>query len=430
MKKTIHNYWKIRNGAILITSQNHVDLVDIKKCKRIPVDEKYSKDLIAIAMNLPGYPFDPDHLDYLHARGYILRSSSREDPYIKEKLRQLGSEFLWQFLLPFDENVRELYEFALSLHSQRKEISADYSQGPCLPETSVRRALELYRRHKEEKILLLGDDDLVSPILARLGASVTVMDVHRNLLEFLAYINREYGLNIEIICHDAAQPLPAHLSQKFGAVFTDPVSSEDWYIVFLSCAVAASIENGLVYIVVYQRRGELIRRVISRLGLVEKEVWQSFCHYYDEFFQPLPLYDAGIFVIRKPAGLEHSTLLPYTRIGTFSSHPDMEYSYDFHDCRKEISVDTCLKHIIPSLCKISQTPINEVRDLSKNDTIEFFFPSSHISIHLLGYKDKNYIGLTLLVPQGTDCHYPVVSLVNKWFKPARYMIAEMARFIE
>lgn len=414
----------------MITSHNHVDLVDLKKCKRIPIDEKYAMDLIAIAMNLQNYSFDPGHLDYLHSKGYILRSSSREDTYIKRKLRQLGSEFLWQFSLPFDENINKLYEFALSLHSQRKEISADYSQGPCLPETSIRRALELNRRHKQEKILLLGDDDLVSPILAKLGVSVTVMDVHQNLLEFLAYINREYNLNIEIICHDAAQPLPAHLSQQFGAVFTDPVSSADWYIVFLSCAVAALNENGLVYIVVYQRRGELIRRTINQLGLVEKEVWQGFCHYYNEFFQSLPSYDAGIFVIQKPSYWKLCSILPYTHIGTFLSRPDMEYSYDFHDCREGISMEIFRNHIIPSLCKFSQTPINEVQDISKNDIIEFFFPSSHISIHLLGYKKNNYLGLTLRVPQGTDCHYLVVSLVNKWFKPASYMIAEMARFIK
>lgn len=428
MKSRVPSSWKIKDGFILFSHNNSADLVDIRELKRTAIEEKYAKDLLAIGMSLLNYPHDECHLQYLESKGFIVKSTTKEDPCIAKILRNLDSGFQW--MLQENNQVRGLYEFALFLHSIRKEISVDYCQGPCLPETSTRRALNLHKRHKGGEVLLLGDDDLVSPLLAKLGTSVTVIDVHKNLLDFLGYINHTYRLNIETINHDITSPLPPHLCDRFAAAFGDPVGNAKWYTIFLSTAAKALEKNGLVYIVGYPRREELIQGILKRLGLIEQEVWLKFCHYYDEDFHHLPFYDADVVIARKTTETPVLGVISHENYNKYPQRPDMEYSYDFYDCEMDISEQTCLKHIIPRLLDISKIQKEDVLNSSRKNIIEFFLSSEQATIHLLGYKNKNYISLTIRIPLVTYIHYEIFQLINNRFKPARYLITELIRFID
>lgn len=426
----VNKKWKIKDGAFLISFKDEVKFMDLITGTCTLVEKKHIKPLITIAMRLNDDALSHETSEYLQGKDYIQEADIINDTFIAARLREIDNSFRWLL----DDEAQEIHEFAIFLHSLRKEISFTYSQGPCLPETSVRRALALYRRHSKGKILLLGDDDLVSPLLAKMRADVTVVDSHKNLLEFLEFVNHQYNLNIKTLWHDITVSLPGGLNNCFDAVFADPASSKTWFSIFLERAARAVNQEGFIYITAYLRMEGLLRHLLTQFGLVEKEVWNGFCHYYNEFYQYSPSFDSNVFVIKLSGTTNFSTIDCYAHHKDESKmnsrELDMEYCYDFYECNSWESPEKYFRYIVFELGKLFQNRIKTNTKLSRGNIFEAYFSSSEMCAHLLGYTKKKYVSLTMRVPLGTNAHERIVPLFIELFKPSSYLVAEIPRYIE
>lgn len=116
-------------------------------------------------------------------------------------------------------------------------------------ETKVRRVLLMLRYGllPAEDMLLLGDDDLMAPALAAVGAALgrrlarrlAVVDVSAELLDYIADRLDELGTPAELADHDLREPLPERLRGGFDLAMTDPPYTVAGAELFLSRAVRA-----------------------------------------------------------------------------------------------------------------------------------------------------------------------------------------------
>ena len=127
----------------------------------------------------------------------------------------------------------------------------ELDQSHCTVDTAVRRVLALERAGAlaGRRVLLLGDDDLLSLALAaaarsgsRLAGAIrelVVVDVDPAVLEHLRPRLRRAGFPARLVEHDLRLPLPAELERRFDTVFTDPPYTLAGAELFLSRAAAA-----------------------------------------------------------------------------------------------------------------------------------------------------------------------------------------------
>lgn len=117
-------------------------------------------------------------------------------------------------------------------------------------ETSVRRALYLYQSGALEgrRVILLGDDDLMSVSAAllarslgsdRLARRITVLELDPRILEVLEGASEREGLGLEIRPHDLRDPLPKDLRGEFDVFETDPPYTRSGVRLFVSRGVEA-----------------------------------------------------------------------------------------------------------------------------------------------------------------------------------------------
>ena len=177
----------------------------------------------------------------------------------------------------------------------RPVIDTVLDQAPCLPETSLRRALYMYQSGSLEgkSVVFLGDDDsmslavgLLSKALGRieLCKRMTVLDADARILDHLQRAAATEGFAIECIRCDLRDPLPPTLHGQFDTFETDPPYTVDGATLFLSRGVSAlksgSGRQGLLSFGSKPPAETLeLHRRIQALGLAIDEVIPSFNDY-------------------------------------------------------------------------------------------------------------------------------------------------------
>jgi N4-bis(aminopropyl)spermidine synthase len=147
----------------------------------------------------------------------------------------------------------ELADLATLLDRLAAEVPAaqvELDQTHCTVDTKIRRVLLLDEigALAGKRLLVFGDDDLTALAVAGYAAhtgraaalrGLTVLDVDRRLLDFIAAQAAGLGVPVELIEHDARAPLPAGLREAFDVVCTDPPYTVAGAELFLSRAVSA-----------------------------------------------------------------------------------------------------------------------------------------------------------------------------------------------
>jgi hypothetical protein len=205
------------------------------------------------------------------------------DPIIEERLRELGEGFGWR-LAPH-RGTRDILEMARRHHSCRKTFITDFGQTPVIPEIAVSRCVTATKGLKKDaRILLIGDDDILSPILSRLGFDVTVIDIDADLIQFIDRLAGEEGLAITTRMVDLLQPLPKWLVGKFDLVMTDPMSYPNCLTAFLSRACSAVKLGGTVWSCVHPLTRIEFTGVAAALPVRVEQIHFNFsAYYYDHY---------------------------------------------------------------------------------------------------------------------------------------------------
>ncbi len=171
----------------------------------------------------------------------------------------------------------------------------DLDQTHCTADTKLRRVLAMHEAGAlaGQRILLLGDDDLVSVALAVFAGhagpagrprAVTVLDCDPDLVGYLRGELGARALAAEVIEHDLRDPLPAALTGAFDVACTDPPYTVAGAELFLSRAVAALAPGagGHVFFSFGPRRpAETVatQRLMADMGLAVRSLTPGFNSY-------------------------------------------------------------------------------------------------------------------------------------------------------
>lgn len=167
----------------------------------------------------------------------------------------------------------------------------ELDQTHCTVTTKLHRVLKLAQAGALDgrRIILLGDDDLISVTIARFAAltgigvkSVTVVDTDPAVLDWIG--QRASGIDLTLVEHDLREPLPAGLTGAFDVACTDPPYTVPGAGLFLSRAVAALAPQPGQHVFFSfgaRRPAELLatQRLIADLGLVVRSLTPNFNRY-------------------------------------------------------------------------------------------------------------------------------------------------------
>lgn len=298
---TFFNKEDLLSHTLLVErSQGHIDLIDIRRKIYLSIPLELQDEFLSIFDYESYIQVSAKAEKFLHRAGIIKSDQLNNEKTILENLKNLDSQYAWYLS---DKNhqsdLKEIYRRILDAHSCRKLICYSYLQGPSLPETSFRQALLISSQIPGNKILCMGDDNFVSIGLASLGHQVTVVDCDKYLLRLIDRKAKEYGLQINTILYDLKDSLPQTLLNNIDLITMDPVSSENWFKLFLSRSISCLKSGGHIYLTVYEDKEDLARRLASELKLAEIAFHKSFSHYYDEFIRYDPSLDAGLLILEK-----------------------------------------------------------------------------------------------------------------------------------
>ncbi len=172
---------------------------------------------------------------------------------------------------------------------------AELDQTHCTIDTKLSRVLRLHqaRALAGQRIILLGDDDLVSVALAHFAAltgnagairRLTVVDTDPDILTWIGRNVTGTGTVVETVQHDLRRPLPAELANEFDVVLTDPPYTVAGARLFLSRAVSALVPQPgrHVFFSFGARRPDetiAVQRDMAEMGLVVRSLAAGFNEY-------------------------------------------------------------------------------------------------------------------------------------------------------
>jgi predicted methyltransferase len=175
------------------------------------------------------------------------------------------------------------------------EAKPELDQTHCTVETKLRRVLRMHAAHAlaGQRILLLGDDDLISLAIVAFAAwtghaevirRLAVVDTDPDVLGWIGKQAARSGVRVDLIEHDLRQPLPDGLAGGFDVVATDPPYTVAGAELFLSRAVEGLVgEAGRhVFFSFGARRPEQTletQAAIARLGLAVRSLTPNFNSY-------------------------------------------------------------------------------------------------------------------------------------------------------
>jgi N4-bis(aminopropyl)spermidine synthase len=171
----------------------------------------------------------------------------------------------------------------------------ELDQTHCTVGTKIRRVLRMHEAGAlaGRRILLLGDDDLISVTIAAfagtggLGTGVERLTVIDSDPDVLAWAGEEMagtGVDAELVEHDLRRPLPGGLAGAFDVACTDPPYTVAGAELFLSRAVTAlAPEPGrhVFFSFGVRRPDETLRaqQLIGSMGLTIRGLWPGFNEY-------------------------------------------------------------------------------------------------------------------------------------------------------
>ncbi|SMB93951.1 hypothetical protein SAMN00808754_0943 [Thermanaeromonas toyohensis ToBE] len=141
------------------------------------------------------------------------------------------------------EGLEEVLKRFKEIAAHRPEAIIEYDQGYVTPETTVSRIALLADRGDLEgkKLLVLGDDDLVSLAagLSGLPQEVVVLEIDERLLNFINEVAQRENMPVKAERYDFRQPLPSQYVGYFDTFITDPPETLEALEVCLSRGLAS-----------------------------------------------------------------------------------------------------------------------------------------------------------------------------------------------
>lgn len=146
------------------------------------------------------------------------------------------------------KRFKKIYEKFLLIQKGRPLPLIEYDQGYITPETTIARIAFADSKGdiRNQNILILGDDDLVSIALAlsKLPSKITVFEIDNRLVEFISSTSKKFNLSIEVYQRDLRESLPKKFLNKYDTFFSDPPETLQAFHAFIGRGVASLKKTG------------------------------------------------------------------------------------------------------------------------------------------------------------------------------------------
>ena len=197
-----------------------------------------------------------------------------------------------------DDSLKPAFEKFLKIQENRPPAIHQYDQGYVTPENTFARVALADDRGdlRGKKVVVLGDDDLMSIALALTGlpAKVTILEIDERLVNFIKEVSDEYNLNIDARVHDLRQPLPEDVVGAYDTFFTDPPETVEAIKAFVGRGVATLKGPRCAgYFGVTRRESSVdkwrrIQEVLINMGLVITDLLHNFNEYVNwDYYQEM-----------------------------------------------------------------------------------------------------------------------------------------------
>jgi len=269
----------LKPGVYIDKIPSAVLLRDIATESDRTVDEEHSPQLEKIAL---GDFEDRDvaqlaePLTELLKTGWLVHADSNLDPVVASSLLQLDRRFAWAGDVDCERTA-----FIRATHASRRRMLRSMGQYPALPETVARRVR--LAGNTPLDILVLGDDDLLSPALAKAGHRVTVIEADPFLVKFLKHKAKREHLEIDVHRWDMRTPMPEKLLGRFDVAFSDPMSGPACLGLFMDRAFSGLKLGGTLWMCVNNPAARVfdVHRRQTKAALLTH--YTDFNHYYSAF---------------------------------------------------------------------------------------------------------------------------------------------------
>ncbi len=167
-----------------------------------------------------------------------------------------------------DKVLDDRYEYIVELMAKRRVLDYSLGQAPLSPASHLLKLNHIIQ-FSPEKVLLVGDDDLLSISLAKYGIKVTVLEVDPYTCALISSISKEEDMGIVVHQVDLRAPLPMNMDETFDLFVADPDFTIEAFTLFLSRGLSLLREGGIGLINFENKSGQKFKahHVIKQLNL-------------------------------------------------------------------------------------------------------------------------------------------------------------------
>ncbi len=190
--------------------------------------------------------------------------------------------------IEFTKEFETLLEKYNKIVKGRPKPTLEYFQGYMRNYDVVSRVvlMNYYGDVTNKKILLVGDDDLLSIALSLTGlpSRVVVLDIDKRIGKFINKIKKKYKLKIEFANYNVSEPLPKKFLKKFDVFSSEPLETFSGLRAFLLRGILSLKSGGIGYFGLTNLESSLkkwnkIERFLLRMNCVITDVIRDFSIY-------------------------------------------------------------------------------------------------------------------------------------------------------
>ncbi len=346
-------------------------------------------------------------------------------------LNDLGRHFVaqnacppykWSLVEYSDKELEAKLELVRSSTRLASEPKRQYDQFFASIQSSVAKALVVKDKGlltDKAKIALLGDDDLVSLVLALVNPNleITVFEIDKDISNTISAGMDLLGIkNIQLVLYDARNGLEKHFADKFDVVLTDPPYTKSGFALFLKRAVELAgydaHKQQAKYIFIHYgasfkspEKFLKVQEVINRFGLWQEDVLYNFARYYgaESIGNASSLY----ILQTTPHANAQAVLSPQT-IYTFEAQQEEKFPYVDHFVLKLNKVPVSiidskkqLQKLAGEFCNIHKLNVvqSEIYKFKPHGySLTFILSNSNLLIHTWPEYGAIHVDLITCVP--------------------------------
>lgn len=293
---------------IMLLEYSYLELIDVITRERIRFglqskDYTYEDVLCVLGDNFEHIKKNvkSDFTDYIS----VVEVNCEKSDQIFNKLRLVDSS------VNIHMSTGEDYLLAFEkISAKRRLLNHRYFQTPMLPESTMRKAEFITDRLKPNRILLIGDDDLLSVALNMLNPqlAIDVIEIDQWLCKFLtSELSGRQG--IRVFNQSIFDSIRHVKNNYYDVACAETISAYEPMIVFLAKAMDATTKEGFIIFppVSNGSTNRLVKKISTLLDLKIVARSNRFGFYLDEYFD-LAQFSTDLVVAQKASEHIHIKL--------------------------------------------------------------------------------------------------------------------------